>query len=256
MSINSIVGDEFGKNFLSSGNTLMAELEKEGILIFKSFLNSKSIFDLKNEAKELKPIAFSSSSEYNVYVSEYDKSFSDNSPRNRIMKTTKKCISCDLIPKDSLLKKIYNSQKLKKLFSEILNVENLFPYEDSLSSININYYDKGDALGWHFDNSDFTITLLIKNCVEGGIYEFFNNMRYIDGKEDYSTVEKILDKKIEGKKIKSDDGDLMIFKGSKSIHQVTEVMKGERILVTFNYNLTKGISLSEQSRKTFFGRIT
>ncbi len=62
-------------------------------------------------------------------------------------------------------------------------------------------------------------------------------------------------KKIEGEKIISDDGDLMIFKGNKSIHQVTEVIKGERILVTFNYNLTKGISLSEQSRKTFFGRI-
>jgi len=26
--------------------------------------------------------------------------------------------------------------------------------------------------------------------------------------------------------------------------------------VTFNYNVTKGVSLSEQSRKTFFGRIT
>jgi len=38
MSINSIVGDEFGKNFLSSGNTLMAELEKEGILIFESYI--------------------------------------------------------------------------------------------------------------------------------------------------------------------------------------------------------------------------
>ena len=106
MSINSILGDEFGKNLLSNGDTLIAELEKEGILIFKSFLNSKSILDLQNEAKELKPLAFSSSSEYNVYVSEYDKSFSDNSPRNRIMKTTKKCISCDLISKDSLLKKI------------------------------------------------------------------------------------------------------------------------------------------------------
>jgi len=256
MSINSILGDEIGKNLLSNGDTLISELEKEGILVFKSFLNSKSILDLQNEAKELKPLAFSSSSEYNVYVSEHDKKFPDNSPRNRIMKTTKKCIPCDLIPKDSLLKTIYNSKKLKTFFSEILNVKKLFPYEDSLSSININYYDKGDALGWHFDNSDFTITLLIKNCLEGGVYEFFNNMRYINGEEDYSTVEKILDKKIEGKKIKSDDGDLMIFKGNKSIHQVSEVIKGERILVTFNYNLTKGVSLSEQSRKTFFGRIT
>ena len=51
------------------------------------------------------------------------------------------------------------------------------------------------------------------------------------------------------------EGDLMIFKGNKSIHQVTAVEKGERILVTFNYNEFEGIPLSEQSRKTFFGRI-
>ena len=48
---------------------------------------------------------------------------------------------------------------------------------------------------------------------------------------------------------------LMIFKGNKSIHQVTAVEEGERILVTFNYNESEGIPLSEQSRKTFFGRI-
>ena len=48
---------------------------------------------------------------------------------------------------------------------------------------------------------------------------------------------------------------LMIFKGNKSIHQVTAVEEGERILVTFNYNEESGVSLSEQSRKTFFGRI-
>ena len=47
----------------------------------------------------------------------------------------------------------------------------------------------------------------------------------------------------------------MIFKGNKSIHQVTAVEEGERILVTFNYNEAEGISLSEQSIKTFFGRI-
>ena len=56
-------------------------------------------------------------------------------------------------------------------------------------------------------------------------------------------------------KVDSLEGDLMIFKGNKSIHQVTAVEEGERVLVTFNYNEVEGIPLSEQSRKTFFGRI-
>ena len=97
---------------------------------------------------------------------------------------------------------------------------------------------------------------MVKNCEKGGVYEFFNNIRFDKhGNEDYDTVGKILDSEIQGTTVNSNEGDLMIFRGSKSIHQVTPVEIGERILVTFNYNEKRGISLSEKSRETFFGRL-
>ena len=238
-----------------SGACIKQSPVKEGILIFNSFIGNNGLKALKNEANVLKEYSYKSSSEYNVYISEHDHYFTKDSPRNRIMSTSKKCIPNDLIPKNSILQKIYDSTVVRSFFLDLLNKEELHPYQDPLSSININYYDKGDALGWHFDNSDYTITLLVKNCTEGGVYEFFNDMRYKEGDEDYGFVEKILDEKIKGTKAESLEGDLMIFKGNKSIHRVTAVEKGERILVTFNYNENKGVSLSEQSRKTFFGII-
>ena len=253
--LKDILGDTYDDYFFNNGSNYSKILESEGILIFNSFINRKGLINLQKEAADLKYLSYKSSSEYNVYVSEYDNSFPDDSPRNRIMSTSKKCVPNDLIPGDSILQTLYNSKAIRSFFMDLLNKKELFPYSDPLSSININYYDKGDALGWHFDNSDFTITLLIKNCEKGGIYEFFNDMRYKDGKEDYNFVEKILDKKVSGTKVDSFEGDLMIFKGNKSIHQVTAVEKGERILVTFNYNEIEGIPLSEESRRTFFGRI-
>ena len=253
--LKDILGDTYNDYFFNNGSNYSKILESEGILIFNSFINRKGLINLQKEAADLKYLSYQSSSEYNVYVSEYDNSFPDDSPRNRIMSTSKKCVPNDLIPRDSILQTLYNSKAIRSFFMDLLNKKELFPYSDPLSSININYYDKGDALGWHFDNSDFTITLLIKNCEKGGIYEFFNDMRYKDGKEDYNFVEKILDKKVSGTKVDSFEGDLMIFKGNKSIHQVTAVEKGERILVTFNYNEIEGIPLSEESRRTFFGRI-
>ena len=253
--LKDILGDTYNDYFFNNGSNYSKILESEGILIFNSFINRKGLINLQKEAADLKYLSYQSSSEYNVYVSEYDNSFPDDSPRNRIMSTSKKCLPNDLIPNDSILQTLYNSRAIRSFFMDLLNKKELFPYSDPLSSININYYDKGDALGWHFDNSDFTITLLIKNCEKGGIYEFFNDMRYKDGKEDYNFVEKILDKKVTGTKVDSFEGDLMIFKGNKSIHQVTAVEKGERILVTFNYNEIEGIPLSEESRRTFFGRI-
>lgn len=254
-NLKNIFGSEYSEDFFSKGSSYSSKLEKDGILIFNSFIGTDGLKTLQDEANDLKKHSYRSSSEYNVYISEYDNTFSSDSPRNRIMSTSKKCIPNDLIPKYSILQRLYDSSFLKDFFCELLDKENLYPYEDSLSSININYYDKGDALGWHFDNSDYTITLLIKNCTKGGVYEFFNDMRYKDGKEDYAFVEKILDNEVSGTKIDSFEGDLMIFKGNKSIHQVTAVEEGERILVTFNYNEKIGVSLSEKSRKTFFGRI-
>ena len=250
-----ILGSTYNDEFFTKGSNYRESLEMNGILIFNSFISDSGLNLLQKEANDLKQSAFRSSSEYNVYISEYDNAFSADSPRNRIMSTSKKCIPNDLIPNQSILQKIYDSPLVRSFFLDLLEKDELHPYEDPLSSININYYDKGDALGWHFDNSDYTITLLIKNCSKGGVYEFFNDMRYKNDKEDYDLVEKILDKKVKGTRVNSIEGDLMIFKGNKSIHQVTAVEDGERILVTFNYNEESGVSLSEQSRKTFFGRI-
>ena len=254
-NLKNIFGSSYTNDFFLNGKKFSKSLQKDGILIFKSFIGNDGINSLQQEAKKLKDFSYKSTSEYNVYVSEYDSSFSINSARNRMMSTSKKCVPNDLIPSDSILQKIYDSEIIKSFFKDILGKEELHPYSDPLSSININYYDKGDALGWHFDNSDFTITLLIKNCEKGGMYEFFNDMRYENGKENYDFVEEILDNKVKGTVVNTFEGDLMIFKGNKSIHQVTAVEEGERILVTFNYNETSGVALSEKSRKTFFGRI-
>ena len=255
INIKNIIGKDYNQMFFNSGKTFSLELEKKGILVFKNFINDKGLDQIEQEAIKLKSKSFKSSSEYNVYVQPYDPNFSKNSSRNRVMKTTKRCIPNDLISKNSFLVEIYNSMIIKKFFCDILNVNKLYPYNDPLSSININYYNKGDGLGWHFDNSDFTITLLVKNCLNGGQYEFFNKIRYKKGAEDYEVISKILDEKLKGQKVQSQGGDLMIFKGKESIHRVTKVIKGERILITFNYNINEGVSLSKESRKTFFGRI-
>lgn len=255
-NFNHILNTKYNDKFFTSTDIYRKNLKEKGIIVFTDFISKNILKVMVNEANALKPKAFNSSSEYNVYVKPKDLSFPMKSARNRIMKTTKKCIANDLILDQSFLMQIYNSVKIQKFFCNLLGVPNLFPYSDNLSSVNINYYEPGDALGWHFDNSDFTITLLIKNCSKGGIYQYFTDMRYKkDGSENYQLVEDILDDKIPPNVQPACEGDLMIFKGNKSLHRVTDILDGERILVTFNYNNQQGLPLSEQSRKTFFGRI-
>lgn len=241
--------------FRANARTLGEELNRTGIVVFDDFLSLDSIVALQKEAAALKPSAYRSASSYNVYVKPTDPSFPPDSPRNRIFTTTKGCIPDDRLPKNSVLRKIYDSAAFREFLCAMLGLPRLYPYADALSSINVNYYDKGDALEWHFDNSDFAITLLVKRCTEGGAYEYFTDMRYdASGAENYELVRKCINGEIPPKRQAVTEGSLMIFRGNKSLHRVTPVQAGERVLVTFNFNTKPGIALSEKSRQTFFGR--
>ena len=156
-----------------------------------------------------------------------------------------------------ILQKIYDSSIIKSFFLDLLNKDELHPYEDPLSSININYYDEGDALGWHFDNASFAITLMIQSSTKGGEFEYITEGR--DSNSDYidkSLLSNVIEGKTKPNLLDVSQGTLILFYGRNYLHRVTPVRsKKPRILVTLNYNLEKGVELSLNARKTFFGRI-
>ena len=114
--VDEILTNEYNDNFFASADLYSKILKEKGILVFSEFITKKVLKEMVNEANSVKPNAFKSSSEYNVYVQPTDLTYPINSARNRIMKTTKKCIPNDLISDESFLMKIYNSSKIKKFF--------------------------------------------------------------------------------------------------------------------------------------------
>ncbi|MEK7544656.1 MAG: 2OG-Fe(II) oxygenase [Patescibacteria group bacterium] len=253
-----ILGDGYGEEFFrAGGGNLKNAFDRYGILVLADFLSPRAVEVLQKEAASLKSKVYRSSSAYNLYVLPFDESFSKDSPRNRQFSTTKGCIANDQIPANSYLRILYDSRLFRSFLCQLLGIEKLYPYADGLSSININYYDPGDGLEWHFDNSDFAITLLVKKCMKGGEYEYFTNMRYdANGQENYELVRKCIDGELQPDRESVNEGGLMIFRGNKSLHRVTPVEEGDRILITFNFNAKPGVSLSEKSRQTFFGRVS
>ena len=157
------------------------------------------------------------------------------------------------------LVKIFFSKNLKvaKKHSWAKNLDKIFPYADNLSSINLNYYQKGQQLGWHFDNASFAITLMIQSSTKGGEFEYItegrdSNANYIDKK----LISDVIEGKSDPNLLDVSEGTLILFYGRNYLHRVTPVTSSKpRILVTLNYNLEKGIELSKNARKTFFGRL-
>ena len=97
---------------------------------------------------------------------------------NRQIISSKGCITTDQVPEQSGLKIIYDAPEFRKFIATIVGEPALYEYADPLSSINVHYADEGQELGWHFDNSEFAITLLLQAPQSGGQFEYVRDLRY------------------------------------------------------------------------------
>ncbi len=232
------------------------QIQEKSILILKNFLNKDCLIELINEALKLEDQAFYCSQNHTILLNKPNDILNSDDPTNIKVVSDKGCVPHDLLDNNSKLNLLYNSHLFKKFLKGVLNLSNLYPYKDSLSSINYNYYQKTQQLGWHFDNASFAITLMIQSSDSGGEFEYVSKGR--DFNRDFldkNYIKKILERKILPEKIDVDAGTLVLFYGRNYLHRVTPVLsKKPRILVTLNYNEEEGVKLSENARMTFFGR--
>ena len=231
-------------------------IKKNSLLVLKNFLSKKSLDNILNEAKDLEDKAFYCQQQHTVLLSKQLDSIDKNDPLNILMTSDKGCVPHDLLSKSSDLNILYNSDIFKSFIRKVLNLEKIYPYADNLSSINLNYYQKGQQLGWHFDNASFAITLMIQSSSLGGEFEYItegrdSNTNYIDKK----FISDVIEGKGKPNLLNVSEGTLILFYGRNYLHRVTPV-QGEtpRILITLNYNEENHIELSENARLTFFGR--
>ena len=256
-SINSII--DFNKhpindlNYIQKCNSL---IKKKSLLVLENFLLDKSLKNILNEAKQLEHKAYYCEQQHTILLYKQSDVLDKTDPLNRLMTSDKGCVPHDLINQKSDLNILYNSDTFKYFIKNVLNLGNIFPYADNLSSINLNYYQKGQQLGWHFDNASFAITLMLQSSPSGGEFEYItegrdSNANYIDK----TLISNVIDGKNSPNVLDVNDGTLILFYGRNYLHRVTPVLsETPRILITLNYNEEKNIELSENARITFFGR--
>ena len=234
-----------------------ADLDRDGALVMPGFLLPDAVETVRREGIAHRDKAFFCSQDHTAYLSPPDPEFAPDHPRNRLVVSSKGCITDDIVPADSPLRALYNAELFREFLCEILGEAALYDYADPLSSINIHYAETGQELGWHFDNSSFAITLMIQPAERGGQFEYVGGVRDADaGDMNYDGVGAVLDGKVTARQLTMDAGALVLFRGRNAIHRVAP-NEGERtrMLVVLAYNAQPGVSLSEAARMTFYGRI-
>jgi len=233
------------------------KLNSQYILQLDNFLTSEALKGIKIEAESLKNKAYYCSQFHTILLNKKNKLLDVNDPCNIEVKSDKGCVPHDIIPRNSYLNKLYSSNEFIKFIKTVLNLKNIYPYKDSLSSINYNYYERNQQLGWHFDNASFAITLMISAPKKGGKFQYITKGRdYENNYINKKLIKNVLDENIKINQLTANPGTLILFYGRNYLHRVTPVESDKgRILVTLNYNLEEGIELSTNARKTFFGRL-
>lgn len=233
-------------------------LSEEGVLVLPDFIRPSGLAEMLAESIAKQDQAFFCKQSHSVYLTPDDDAFPADHPANRKVISSKGCICDDIIDASSPLRTLYNDPNFQSFIAKVTEETSLYPYADSLSSINIHYAGRGQELGWHFDNSSFAITLLIQKPDAGSRFEYVKDLRDADqGEMNYDGVRALLDGKTSPKVLTMDPGTLVLFRGRNAIHRVSPNESDKtRILAVLAYNSERGVELSESARLTFYGRLS
>jgi len=154
-------------------------------------------------------------------------------------------VAGDMIPPRSLVRQLYESPVVANFFSRVLGVAALYKYDDEFQDLNVFYhYDSGQR-AWHYDGSDFIVTLLLQQSTDGGEFEFAPFIRGglgADGRHDerFDEVSKLFAGKYPGiRKSRAEAGTITLFNGKRSLHRIRASYGPEkRIVAVFSYDTT------------------
>lgn len=230
-------------------------LRAEGAFVLEGFLRQEALATIMDELDGVLANAFYEPKIHNPYLAPDDGSFPALHPRNRQQQTNSATLAYDFIASDSLLERIYRWSPLREFIARTLGFAELHPYADELAAVNVLVYPPGTQTGWHFDNANFVVTLMLRQAQQGGVYEYAPFIRAPD-EDNFPAVEAVLDGKSEQvRTLEQGAGDLVVFQGRYTLHRVTEVHGTEpRLIAVLSYDVEPGTLLSPHTRKTFYGR--
>lgn len=232
-------------------------LDHEGVLVLSDFIRPAALTALRDESIAGKDKAYFCAQNHSVYLTPPNSAFPDDHPANLQVVSSKGCICDDDVGAQSPLRVLYDALDFRNFVATVTGQTALHPYKDPLSSINIHYANRGQELGWHFDNSSFAITLLIQKPDAGSRFEFIKDLRDTDAKEmNFEGVRALLTGEMQPQVLAMEPGALVLFRGRNSIHRVSPNESDKtRMLAVLAYNAEAGTQLSESARMTFYGRL-
>lgn len=242
---------EAAKAFAARCNKEFAET---GLCMLPDFTNEDALTLLADEANGFAKDAFFCKNTHNAYLTEDVGELPEDDIERRQEQTFVGSVAYDVIPGDSRLRALYQWDPLMEFIGSVLGKRSFYRFADPLGACSINVFVDGGEHGWHFDESEFTVTLMLQKPNVGGAFEYVPKIRGRDDEREIvrNVLEGDRDQVFE---LPFTAGTLLIFGGKETIHRVTRVEGDKpRLVPVLCYSEQAGLMNSESVRKLFWGR--
>ena len=232
-----------------------ATYQSSGVLALSGFILPDALDLMAKQARDVEHLSYKKIKHHNAFLLDIDTEFDQQHPRNRQLVTTNSTIADADIQSDSALRALYLCKELHIFIAYVIGKASVYPYEDTLSPLNIGVSRTGETLAWHFDTSDFATTLLLQASNDGGAFEYIPHTRS-ENNPGYEKVAKLLDGDQQGVEVlDAGPGTLVLFQGRHSIHRVSPVIGTKtRLVAILTYDEKPGQRMNAFTQKKFYGR--
>ena len=247
--------DPSGPAYAALVTDARAQLRATGAVELPGFVRPDALAALVADADALATRAHHSAGEGTAYLEFPDFSLPEDHPRLTWGHYAVGAVPYDLMPRESVLRRLYEWEPLCALVEAILDRGPVYRYADPFGALNLAVMGEGDELQWHFDQTDFVVSLAIQTADHGGDFEVHPRIRSADD-ERYDEVAAALAGTRDGVvTLPMVPGTLLVFEGRYSLHRVSPVGGGKvRHVGLLAYDTAPGTLGSALLRENRYGR--
>jgi hypothetical protein len=206
----------------------------ENIVVLPGFIKPSALPALVAECDELAKVAYHTTVNANLEVVAYDQ-----------------------FPNDSVIRALYEWEPLMEFVARVLGEKQLYRYADPFGALNLAVMRDGHELGWHFDQTDFVVSIALQPSIEGGHFENVPRIRSM-GNDNAETVAAIRNGERNDlvRLEPMTPGTLMVFNGRWSYHRVSKVHGAvARHVALLAYDTKPGTDSNTELKIGRYGRL-
>ena len=236
--------------------TLRDSLLRTGAAEAPAFLTPDGLERCIADAQALAHLQYKSVGTGTAYLEQPAAHWPSEHPRARRARYSVGVVAYDQFPPTSPIRCLYEWAPVIAFISAVLQRAPLYRYADPLGALNLAVMGDGDELQWHYDQTDFVVSLALRDADVGGDFEVAPKLRS-DADENYPGVARVLaGASGDVTRLPMTPGTLLIFAGRHSLHRVSPIAgRTDRLVALLGYDTRSDTKSTPHLQRNRYGRV-